>query len=221
MKKYFCAISILVVLALPLIWPRAAAAADIEWQLHWLDNNKVQEEIQTSAQNFITTDTNWNVSQEGDKHILRREVDNWQSYEAMTDKLPLQVQQKNYLLYKKTEIKPNSEAATGLFQQLSNEDNLILTITVPGFIMGGSGEKIGESSAQWIFPNHADLLQRQEIMTVITMDGLLLGVVVVLLGMLFVAIRFFIGLRKVERIIASEYALTKINEDNDDQEDRE
>lgn len=219
MKKYFCAISILVVLALPLICSRAAAAADIEWQLHWLDNNKVQEEIQTSAQNLITTDTNWSVSQEGDKHILRREVDNWQSYEAMTDKLPLQVQQKNYYLYKKTEIKPNSETATGLFQQISNEDNLILTITVPGFIMGGSGARIGESGAQWILPNHAQLPQSQAMMTVITMDGLLLGVVIVLLGMLFVAIRFFVRLRRVERIIESEYSVKRIKGDDGDEEE--
>jgi len=219
MKKHFCAISILVVLALALIWPRVAAAADVEWQLRWLDNNMVQEEIQTSAQKFITTDHNWKVSQEGDKYILRREVDNWQSYAAMKDGLPLQVQQRNYMLYKRTDIKPDSGSIAGLFQQLSDEDKLILTISVPGFIIGGSGERIGESSARWTFPNHAELLQHQEIMTVITADGLLLGIVIVLLGIFFVAIKFFIRLRKVERIIESEYSLTRNKED--DQGDNE
>lgn len=209
MKKHFFAISILAALALPLIWPPVAAAADIEWQLRWLDNNIVQEEIQSSGRNFIITDPNWQVSQEEDKYILRREINNWQSYEEMTDRLPLQVQQRNYGLYKKTEIKLDSEAAAGLFQQLSNEDNLILTITVPGFITGGSGERIDEASVRWIFLNHTELIKNQEMMTVITADGLLVSIGIFLLGIVFIAIKFIARLKKVEQIIAEEYSLTK------------
>ena len=94
------------------------SAGDIDWQIRWQDNGILQEEIQISGRDFITADSNWQVSQEGDRYILRREVENWLSYAAMKDRLPLQVQQRNYLLYKKTDIMTRvRKQPAGLFQQ--------------------------------------------------------------------------------------------------------
>jgi len=213
MRKHFYAIPIFIVLFMLMMCPRAAVAGDFEWKIRWQDNGVLQEEIQISGRQIITADTNWNVSQEGDRYILRREVENWQSYAEMKDRLPLQVQSKNYLVYKKIEIVTGLETATGLFQQINDADKINLNITVPGFLIVGFGEKIDESSARWTL-NHAELLQHQKMMTVITANGLLLSIGILFLGLLYVAVKFIKQLRKVDQIIAEEYSLTKINSDH-------
>lgn len=214
MRRRFHAILILLVLALQMIGPRVAAASDIEWKINWQDNGVLQEEIHLNGRDIVTADLNWNVSKEGDRYILCREVENWLSYGEMKDRLPLQVQSRNYLVCKKTEIMTGSETAAGLFQQLSDADNLIINITVPGFITGGSGERIDESTAKWVFINQAELLQQREMMTVITANGLLLGIEILFLGLVFVAIKFRKHLKIADRIIEEEYSLTKIKADD-------
>jgi len=214
MKKHFHTIPILLVIILQMIGPRAAVAGDIEWQIHWQDNSVLQEEIRISGPDFITTDRNWKVSQEGDLCVLRREVENWQNYGKMKDRLPLKVQSRNYFVYKKYEIMTAPETAAGLFQQLNDGDNLSLNISVPGIITGGSGERIDESSAKWIFSNRAELLREKKLMTFITADGLLLGIGILLLGLLFVVINFIKRLKKVNKIIEEEYSVTKIKQDH-------
>ena len=211
-RKHFYPILILVVLVWQMIGPRIAIAGDIDWQIHWQDNGILQEEIQISGRDIIPADSNWQVSQEGDRYILRREVENWLSYAAMQDRMPLLVQSSNYLLYKKTDIKTGSGASPGLFQQLDNSDKVNLKVSVPGFIIGGSGERINESSARWIF-NHDELLQNKKIMTVITIDGLLLGIIILFLGLIYVVMKFRKHLKKAEQIIEEEYSLTKIKPD--------
>jgi hypothetical protein len=108
----------------------------------------------------------------------------------------------------------DTQTSAGLFQQISDTDNLSLKITVPGFITGGSGERIDESTARWLNITQADLLQPKEMMTVFTVDGLLLGIVILFLGMIFVVIKFLRQLKKADQIIAEEYSLTKIRSDD-------
>ncbi len=213
MRKRFYAITILSFLFLQIMLPLpTAAAGTVEWQLRWQDNGVLQEEIHISGQNPALADNNWNVSQEGDRLTLRREVGNWASYEKMGDKLPLRVQTKNYFVFKKVEIRTVSETASGLFQTIDDAEQINLGITVPGFIVGGSGQKIDESSARWMV-NHSELSHDQILISVITANGLLLGIVILMVGLLFVAGIFIRYLRKANRIIEEEYALTKIKKD--------
>ncbi|MEA4926145.1 MAG: hypothetical protein VB084_12650 [Syntrophomonadaceae bacterium] len=213
MRKRFYAITILSFLLLQIMLPLPTAAADtVEWQLRWQDNGVLQEEIHISGPNPTLADNNWNVSQEGDRFTLRREVEDWASYEKMRDKLPLQVQIKDYFVFKKVEIKSASETSSGLFQTIDDADQINLGITVPGFIISGSGQKIDESSARWMV-NHSELSHDQRLMIVITVNGLLLGIVILMVGLLFVAGIFIRYLRKANRIIEEEYSLTKIKKD--------
>jgi hypothetical protein len=218
MRKRFYATMILSLLLMQIILPlRSAAAGSMEWQLRWQNDGTLQEEIHISGPNLMPADSNWNTIPEGDRYTLSRAVKNWGSYEQMQDKLPVQVQTKNYFIFKKVEIITDPESASGLFQFINDADKINLSITVPGFIIGSSGEKIGESTAKWTV-NHAELLQNQKLMTVITVNGLLLGIGILIAGLLIVAGIFFRYLRKANRIIEEEYALAKIKTDPPDAE---
>lgn len=209
MRKHFYAISILLGLGILLIWPRGAVAGDIEWQIYWQDDGVIREEIHISGRDFKISDSNWEIIQEGDRYILQRKIDNWQKYGEMTDRLPLQVQQRNCLIYKKTEI-TTSPWSAGLFQQIKDGDNLIVDISVPGFMIGVSGQRLDSRTAQWKFFNYSEMLAPRGMMTVINTDGLLLSIIIFLLGLFFIIIKFVKQLKKVDRIIAEEYSLTKV-----------
>lgn len=210
MRKRIHATLILSFVLMQMILPlRSAVAGSIDWQLRWQDNGKLQEEIHSSGSTLTTADNNWNISTEEDRFTLVREVENWGSYETMQDKLPLRAITKNYLVFKKVDIITDPENAGGLFQQINDAEQINLSITVPGFIFGGSGEKIDESSAKWTISS-TELLQHQQLMTVIIVNGLLLGIGILITGLLIVAGIFLRYLRKANRFIEEEYALTKI-----------
>lgn len=211
MKRHLYVISILLGLLSLVIWPRATVAGDIAWQIRWQENGVLQEKIQISGQDYKISDSNWTIGREGDQSTLYREIENWQKYGEMTDRLPLQVQQKNYLIYKKTML-TTSAVSGGLFPQLKDGEKLILNISVPGFIIGVSGDRIDGTTARWTLANARQLVADREMMTFIMIDGLILGIVIFVLGLFFIIIKFIKQLKKVDRIIAEEYSITKASE---------
>ena len=115
MNKHFrpCMILALVFLV---ILPRVVAASDVEWQIIWQENGILQEEVKITGRDIVPRDSDWNIRQEGNRYLLYREVKNWSSYQASQDRLPLQIRQSNYIVFKQSKI-DISENAGGLFAQ--------------------------------------------------------------------------------------------------------
>ena len=205
-KSFHLLIWLLVFLA---FLPGGAYAGSIDWQIIWQENGNLQEEVRISGRTVLPRDSNWERSQEGSQQILRREVNSWSSYKQLEDRLPLEARQSNYILYKQTEVEISIPEAEGLFQQLNGLNGFNLTIKVPGIISGSSADRIDESLATWILPNSEEFLEKTTIIKVITVDGLLLGIVILLLGLLIIVIKFLKRLKNVEQIIEEEYSLEK------------
>ncbi len=207
MNKYIrpCIILALVFLV---VLPRVVVASDVEWQLLWQENGILQEEVKITGRDIVPRDHDWNISREGNRYLLTREVKNWSSYQESQDRLPIKIRQSNYIVFKQTEI-DISEDAGGLFAQLNDLNGFHLTMVVPGIITGRYGDRISESSSNWAFSSNAELLNEKRILKFITVDGLLLGIGILFLGLLVIVIKFMKHLKKVDRIIEEEYSLTK------------
>jgi len=188
-----------------------ASASDIQWQIRWMDNGTLQEQVRVLEPDIIPEDSSWQRSKEGDQFVLRREVKNWSSYQELQYRLPLQVKQKNYIVFKQVEVGIDNGQSKELFQQLKGSKSLDLTLYVPGIIIGNSADNADESNATWAFSDSAELLQETSLLKVITVDGLILGIEILVAGLLIILIKFFRRLKKVDQIIEEEYSLTKIN----------
>jgi len=201
--------SIIFALILMIILPGVATASDASWQLHWRDDGSLQEEVRISDHDIVPEDTNWQRNREGDQYIFQREVKNWSIYQELKDRLPVEVQQNNYIIFKQAEIKTSGLQVGGLFGELSPTDNLHLTLIVPGIITGSSANLVEESRASWVFIGGEQLVQQTGLIKFVTVDGLLLGIGILFLGLLGVVVHFVIRLKRVNRIIEEEYGGAK------------
>lgn len=191
--------------------PGYVSASEVKWQIEWLDNGTLQEQVSISGADIVPADPTWVQSREGTQLILQRAIPNWSAYQAIQDRLPLQVTEKNHILYRQTYIGVSAEHPEGLFDQISGADRFDLSVKVPGFIVATSADQKTEFVAQWSLPNSSALLTKTELLNVITMDGFLLGMGVFLLGLLIIGIMYFRRLRKANRIITEEYGVPKSN----------
>jgi hypothetical protein len=212
MRKYFYPIIFLALVFL-ISFPKLVSASDIDWKLQWQDNGIIHEEVRMLNQEIKLGDSSWQRSQEGDYYIFQRDTENWSKYQDLPDKLPLQANQSNYFVFKKTEIKFNGQN-NEIFKQLVRSNTFVLTISVPGIIIGSSADQVKESVATWELSKNIELFQQKSLIKYITVDGLILGIEILLLGLLIIIIKFIRHLKKVEKIIEEEYSITNINNDN-------
>ncbi|PKM75872.1 MAG: hypothetical protein CVU90_15390 [Firmicutes bacterium HGW-Firmicutes-15] len=208
MSKHFRSCIILTLVFL-VILPQVAAASDVEWQILWQENGILQEEVKITGGDIVPRDQDWNIRREGNQYILYREVKNWSSYQELQDRLPIKIRERNYIVFKQTEIDIIDDTG-GLFVQLNSLTGFHLTMVVPGIITGNYGDRISESSSNWFFSSSAELLKETRILKFITVDGLLMGIGIFFLGLLAIVIQFIRRLKKVGRIIEEEYSLKSI-----------
>jgi len=204
MKNLLCP-GFIFALILMTILPGVAIAGDASWQILWRDDGSLQEEVRISGHDIVLEDTNWQESREGDQYIFHREVKNWSAYQELKDRLPIEVGQKNYIIFKRWEINISNMHAEGLFGQLSQNDTMHLTLIVPGIITSSTANLVEESRASWVYTGGEQLKRQTELIKFIAADGLLLGIEILLLGSLGIVIQFVLRLRKVNRIIEEEY----------------
>ncbi len=208
MRKSFCLI-VMCLLVMAFL-PKGALASGTEWQIICKENGSLQEVVRISGRDIFPGDTNWQQSQEGHQQIFYREVQNWETYQELKDKLPITVRQKNYIVYKKTELKISNQPVGGLFEQLDGLPGFNLHIEVPGFIMGSSADRTDVSLATWVMSDSAELLKETMIIKIINIDGLLLGIGIFIMGLLIIVKKFMNQIKKVEEIIEEEYSLEKV-----------
>lgn len=217
MNRYLRTCTILTLIFL-MILPRLTAASDVNWQIIWQEDGRLQEEVKITGRDIVPIDQDWNIRHEGDQYILSREVGNWSSYQQSKDKLPLQLKQSNYIVFKQTKL-DISDYTEGLFSQLNSLNGFHLTMTVPGFIFGRYGERIDEFSSSWLFANSTELIPGNKILEFVTIDGLLSGIVIFSVGLFAVVINFVRRLKKADQIIEEEFSIEEASAEQDTSEE--
>lgn len=194
--------------------PKGALASGTEWQIICQENGSLQEVVRISGREILPGDTNWKQSQEGQQQIFYREVQNWETYQELKDKLPVTVRQSNYIFYTQTKIQIDTQQVGGLFEQIRGLNGFNLNIKVPGYIMLSSADRIDNSLATWVRPDSAELLKETMIIKIINIDGLLLGIGIFIMVLLIIVKVFMNHMKKVEEIIEEEYSLEKVENAN-------
>lgn len=203
-KKYIGVLSCFLLLSI-LIMPGSVLAADIVWQLQWQDNGTLQEEVQIQGRQITDVDPSWKVRQEGEILILSREVADWSSYQTLPDSLPLEVKQRNYLVGRLLDINIAPPPSGNLWEQLQGLAGFHFNLSVPGYIKAAATQQWTESQATWELPDARIWMQPGSLARVITVDGFLLAVVIILLAVLGIGLAFRRQMKKADQIIYEEY----------------
>jgi hypothetical protein len=191
------------------ILPRVVVASDVDWRIHWQEDGILHEEVKIMGPDIVASDHDWDIRREGNQNLLQREV-KWSSYQESQDRLPLQIKQNNYIVFKLTQIDISGNAG-GMYSHLIGLDGFELTIVTPGIIISTyGGNQINESSSKWVFSNSTELLEENRVLKFIMIDGFLLGIVILFFGLLVIVIKFIRHLKNAERIIEEEYSLSNI-----------
>lgn len=184
------------------------AASQVKWQIKWMEDGQLMEEVRVPAESKLTpTDQVWEHSQEDSEQVFRRDIPNWISYQNHKDRLPFIIEEKKNILYSYTVIKVDPQSSKDWFQQISESNDLELTMQVPGLVLASSADKRDDLKATWTFSPGAEILNDGLILKIVRIDGLVLGIGIVALGLIIGGIIFFRRLKKAEQIIADYYAI--------------
>jgi len=218
MKKHIPAVFLTLFLCL-FFSPVALAAAN--WQIDWEENGVLQEKVVVSGQNLNNVDSSWQKSASGNEIVLNRSVENWEAYNKLTDKLPVQATVKNLFfcniitLTALPEIQNNT-----LYSSLDQSQTLRLEMNVPGIILDSSTAQKDENKVYWDIKNPGNSFDQGFIFQTIMVDGLGLGITILLLGVITLVIFFAARIRKVNRIIDETYSLDNIVIDDEEEEEQ-
>lgn len=203
-----------------LLFSQAALASGTDWQIKWQENGSLQEKVNVTGQELHNVDAGWQMSSTGNKVILNRDINNWEAYNSLTDKLPLQAKVKNYLccniitLTALPEVQKNT-----LYSSLDPNQTIRLEMNVPGIILDSSAVGRDNKTVYWVIKNPGEKLGQKFIFRAIMIDGFGLGITILILGVIFLTIFFIARMRKVNRIIDETYSLDNIIiEDEEDDE---
>ncbi len=196
-----------------------AMAGVTEWQIQWQEDGTLQESVIVSGQPMQNLDASWQRKSEGTQQIYSRTIKSWEDYSRLKDKLPLNIHESNYIFCKATEISSSSQVEEdGLYASLQNTESMNLKINVPGAIQASSAEKTSNNTATWHIKNAGTAFSPSFNLKALTVDGLMLGICILTIGVVVMFIFFVVRMRRVDRIIAETYSLdnVKIEEDEGD-----
>lgn len=216
MKKLFRVLGLSLLMVF-LCCPSAVLATDVVWQLQWQDDGTLREEVQIRGGDVTDPDSTWKSSHQGDSLLLQRETAGWSSYQKLPDRLPLQVREINFVFGQITYLSIDPPPSEGLWAQLKGLSGFRLTIGAPGYFKISETNKWEEIQYSWDCPDTTTWLPTGSLARIVTVDGFLSAVAIVLLAMLIIGIKFLNRLKKADEIIAEEFALTPPEESPPDQ----
>lgn len=186
---------------------------EVIWEIVTYDNHTIKETVKLNNVDINFNSFEWEKTVDGEITTLTRTVDDWQSYNELTDKLPIKAEGRNFFLWQKTALLVTADQTTSgsVFAQTKDKQGIYLTISVPGFITGTSGEKLSEMSAAWNIGQMDQLAEEQVILEAVTFEGFLIGVTGFLLGLIIIGIVFIRRMKKVEQMMEAEYSLENIS----------
>lgn len=203
-------------------YAKANDKSEVVWEIVTYDNHTIKETVKFNNVDINFNSFEWEKAVDGEVTTLVRTVDNWQSYNELTDKLPIKAKVKNYFLWHKTALVVTADQTTDgiVFAQTKDRPGVYLTISVPGFITAASGEKLNEMSAAWNMQQMKQLSEGQIILEAVTLEGFLIGVTGFLLGLIIIGIVFIRRMKKVEQIMEAEYSLENISLEEEQEADK-
>ncbi|MBC7075264.1 MAG: hypothetical protein H5T98_04185 [Syntrophomonadaceae bacterium] len=194
-----------------------AFAGQVEWSIIWDDSDCLLQEKVTadSAYDFSVDAEEWNYSRSGEKVVISRTVENWQTYNTLSDRFPLEARVKNFLIFKTISLKgeKNNDNAHNLYSQLISSDNMKLIIKIPGIIRECSADQIEDYSCIWNLYPSSGRIQNDIMLQAVVPEGFYLGLSIFTIGFLIIAFGFLRCLKKVNKIIEEEYSLEKAREE--------
>jgi len=219
MKKYFprLVLSILIVLILA---PVAGAVEPVNWSINWRDNGIIQEKVIISGEQISEPVTGWEKETRDGNTIFSREVENWQKYNTLEDRLPLQAHYKEKLMFKSVTLQgePYTPVAGGIYDQLMDNHAARVSIIAPGTINEYSADQMNNNEAVWQLSNLNQLADEEVVIKVTVFDGLLIGVSIFIFAILLISIIFGRSLRKAALIIDEEFSLENTHLEDDPDE---
>lgn len=216
MRKHIPAV--LLALFLCLFFSSTALAAT-NWQIDWQENGALQEKVAVSGQDLNNVDSSWQTNVSGNEIVFTRSVENWEAYNKLADKLPVQATVKNLFfcniitLTALPEIQNNT-----LYSSLDQNQTMRLEMNVPGIILDSSTAQKEKNVVYWRIKNPGDSFGQDFIFQTIMVDGLGLGITILLIGAIILGVFFAARMRKVNRIIDETYSLDNIVIEDEDEE---
>jgi hypothetical protein len=138
-------------------------------------------------------------------------VENWEAYNRLTDKLPVQASVKNLLCCKIITITEQPEIQNNtLYSNLGQNQTLRLSMNDPGLILDSSATTKNDNIYYWEIKNPGERFGHDFIFQTILIDGFGLGITILVIGSIILAIFFIARMRKVNRIIEETYSLDNI-----------
>jgi len=218
MKKHIPVVFLALFLCL-FFSPVALAAAN--WQVDWKENGALQEKVVVSGQDLNNVDSSWQRTATGNEIVFNRSVENWEAYNKLTDKLPVQATVKNLFFCNIITLTalPQIQNNNTLYSSFDQSQTLRLEMNVPGIILDSSTSQRNGNIVYWDIKNPGNSFDQGFTFQTIMVDGLGLGITILLIGAVILAIIFAARMRKVNRIIDETYSLDNIVID-DEEDDR-
>jgi len=222
MRKHFpLCLACFLLIFICLTSPPEALAADVEWHIQWKDDGTLEEQVTATDDGSIRNTKGWKVEKQGANYLYQRIVPNWESYEEQADRLPIRINEQNYVLLKRVQIDVDPQQAEAFLKKFKDLHHLDISLSTSGIIRETSGNRTNETTVNWSYSQPSDLLKGESLIKIIQLDGFLLGFSILALGVVGIAI-FFVGrLRRVDRIIDEIYSLENIDLESIDTEEPE
>lgn len=184
------------------------AAGSVKWQLNWMENGDLREEVRIPTEIIeAPTDKAWSHTQEGDDWVFQRDIKGWANYQSHKDGLPFLINENKNILYSLTEIKTDPQSNQDWFEKIAGTNELELTIEVPGLILSSTADQRNDLISSWTFPRGTDLGSEGVILKVVRIDGLVMGIGMVAIGLFLAVFIFYRRVKSAEAIIAENYAI--------------
>lgn len=210
MRKNFPILLLLVaIVLLSAAGPLAAAAQVPTWQLTLRDDGTITERVTLAAGDELQS-PEWQLTSADGLLVAERTTKNWSAYMKLKDRLPLQFEKKNYLLWQNIVIKKNKAVTpVALSALVLGDTGSKITLRVPGIVNQSAGTQLAEDQAELTGSVVGQLGDGASLLQAITFDGLMLGIILFIVGFLVVLIVFIKRIRKVNQLIEEEYSLER------------
>lgn len=207
-------VGVLLVLLMLFAFPSCVMAQQVTWSLLWQDDGTIQEKVEVTGTDLSSQYDSWTVTSKGSDQIsLTRSTKDWKAYSQLTDRLPIRIEAKDYIVMQLTRVKAESFSADpqGVYAHAAGMPGAVLTFQVPGIVRDHSADAVENSQkAVWELNRLDHVLSEDQMLTAITFDGLLIGIILVGGAALIIAVVFLRSILKVNRLIEEEYSLDNL-----------
>lgn len=187
---------------------RAQELQLVEWGWKYLDNGSVEETVSVKDTLWQGSYNGWTRQEEADGLVFYRSFPSLEAYMNCEDRLPIQVERKDYFIWQRILITSSDQQLSGnmFSSQLHQEYPIWLSLYVAGGFL--KNEKGAVEAETLTIPMREQMPPDFELSAII-FDGLTLGVTFFGLGALLVLMILFRNIQKTNRFIKEEYDLRK------------